>query len=51
MIKTTPGDPQKYFETLKTWEATVVAAGGKWSLVSSPDQLPKLITGQLEGTT
>jgi len=26
---------------LKEWEATVVAAGGTWSLVTSPDLLPK----------
>ncbi|RYD81253.1 MAG: hypothetical protein EOP61_43120 [Sphingomonadales bacterium] len=45
VIKTNPADPEKYFETLKQWEATVVAAGGEWSLVSSPDQLPKLVTG------
>ena len=51
VIKTDPSNPQKYFDSLKTWEATVVAAGGKWSLVSSPDQLPRLVTGQLEGTT
>ncbi len=43
VIKTNPGDPEKYFETLAEWEAQVVAAGGTWSLVSSPDQLPKLV--------
>ena len=51
VIKTDPSNPKKYFDSLKMWEATVVASGGKWSLVSSPDQLPKLVTGQLEGTT
>ncbi len=45
VIKTNPADPQKYMDTLREWEATVVAAGGTWSLVSSPDQLPKLVTG------
>ena len=45
VIKTNPADPETYFETLKQWEATVVAAGGQWSLVTSPDQLPKLVTG------
>lgn len=45
VIKTDPADPQKYLDLLKEWEATVVAAGGKWSLVTSPDLLPKLVTG------
>ena len=45
VIKSDPADPQKYFDLLKEWEATVVAAGGTWSLVASPDQLPKLVTG------
>jgi len=45
VIKSDPADPQKYIDTLKEWEATVVAAGGKWSLVTSPDLLPKLVTG------
>jgi len=45
VIKTNPGDPEKYFAMLKEWEAQVVAAGGTWSLVSSPDQLPKLVNG------
>lgn len=45
VIKSDPADPQKYFDLLKDWEAQVVAAGGKWSLVSSPDRLPKLVTG------
>lgn len=44
VIKSDPANPEKYFETLKQWEATIVAAGGTWSLVSSPDQLPKLVT-------
>ena len=43
VIKSDPGDPQKYFDLLKDWEAQVVAAGGTWSLVASPDQLPKLV--------
>lgn len=45
VIKSDPADPQKYFDLLKDWEAQVVAAGGTWSLVASPDQLPKLVTG------
>lgn len=45
VIKSDPGDPKKYFDLLAEWEAAVVAAGGKWSLVSSPDQLPNLVTG------
>ena len=45
VIKTNPGDPEKYFAMLKEWEAQVVAAGGTWSLVTSPDQLPKLVNG------
>ncbi|MEZ6028677.1 MAG: hypothetical protein R3C46_02905 [Hyphomonadaceae bacterium] len=45
VIKTNPGDPEKYFDVLRKWEAQVVAAGGTWSLVSSPDQLPKLVNG------
>jgi len=45
VIKSDPGDPKKYFDLLAEWEATVVAAGGKWSLVSSPDQLPSLVAG------
>lgn len=45
VIKSDPSDPQKYIDMLAEWEATVVAAGGKWSLVSSPDLLPKLVTG------
>jgi hypothetical protein len=44
VIKSTPGDPEKYFELLAKWEKTVTEAGGTWSLVASPDQLPKLIT-------
>ncbi len=45
VIKSDPGDPQKYFDLLKDWEAQIVAAGGTWSLVASPDQLPKLVAG------
>ena len=45
VIKSDPADPQKYLDMLKEWEATVVAAGGKWSLVTSPDLLPKQVTG------
>lgn len=45
VIKSDPADPQRYVDLLKEWEATVVAAGGKWSLVTSPDLLPKLVTG------
>jgi hypothetical protein len=45
VIKSDPADPQKYLNLLADWEATVVAAGGKWSLVTSPDLLPRLVTG------
>jgi hypothetical protein len=45
VIKSDPADPQKYFDLLKDWEAQVVAAGGTWALVASPDQLPKLVSG------
>jgi hypothetical protein len=45
VIKSDPADPQKYLDMLKEWEAKVVAAGGTWSLVTSPDLLPKLVTG------
>ncbi len=45
VIKSDPADPQKYFDLLKDWEAQVVTAGGTWSLVASPDQLPKLVSG------
>lgn len=45
VIKSDPGDPEKYFALLKDWEARVVAAGGTWTLISSPDQLSKVITG------
>lgn len=45
VIKSDPSNPQKYFDTLADWEAQVVAAGGTWSLVASPDQLPKQVTG------
>jgi hypothetical protein len=44
VIKSSPADPDKYFELLKKWETTVTEAGGTWHLVSSPDQLPKLVT-------
>jgi hypothetical protein len=45
VIKSDPADPQKYLDMLTEWEAKVVAAGGTWSLVTSPDLLPKLVTG------
>jgi hypothetical protein len=45
VIKSDPSDPKKYFDLLAEWEAAVVAAGGTWSLVSSPDQLPSLVAG------
>lgn len=45
VIKSDPANPQAYFDTLAEWEATVVAAGGTWSLIASPDQLPKLVRG------
>ena len=44
VIKSDSANPEKYFELLKKWETTVTEAGGTWSLVSSPDQLPKLVT-------
>lgn len=46
VIKSTPGDPEKYFALLQRWEKIVTDAGGTWHLVSSPDQLPKLVTAQ-----
>jgi hypothetical protein len=46
VIKSNPADPDKYFSLLKTWEKTVTDAGGTWNLVSSPDQLPKLVAAQ-----
>ena len=44
VIKSNPADPDRYFELLNKWEKTVTDAGGTWHLVSSPDQLPKLVT-------
>jgi hypothetical protein len=44
VIKSTPGDPEQYFALLQRWEKIVTDAGGTWHLVSSPDQLPKLVT-------
>ena len=44
VIKSNSADPEKYFELLAKWEKTVTEAGGTWSLVASPDQLPKLVT-------
>jgi hypothetical protein len=44
VIKTNAADPDKYFALLKNWEATVTAAGGKWMLATSPDQLPDMVT-------
>lgn len=44
VIKSNPADPAQYFELLQKWEKTVTEAGGTWHLVSSPDQLPKLVT-------
>ncbi len=44
VIKTNSANPDKYFALLKTWEATVTAAGGKWMLATSPDQLPDMVT-------
>jgi len=44
VIKSNPANPDQYFELLKKWEKVVTDAGGTWSLVSSPDQLPKLVT-------
>lgn len=44
VIKSNPGNPEEYFALLEKWEKIVTEAGGTWSLVSSPDQLPKLVT-------
>jgi hypothetical protein len=44
VIKTNAADPDKYFALLKDWESTVTAAGGRWQLATSPDQLPDLVT-------
>jgi hypothetical protein len=44
VIKSNPGDPDQYFALLEKWEKTITDAGGTWNLVSSPDQLPKLVT-------
>jgi hypothetical protein len=44
VIKSNPADPEQYFALLQKWEKIVTDAGGTWSLVSSPDQLPKLVT-------
>jgi hypothetical protein len=46
VIKTNPADPDKYFALLQKWEKTVTDAGGAWSLVASPDQLPKLVASR-----
>jgi hypothetical protein len=43
VIKTTPGDPDKYFALLADWEKTITEAGGTWKMVTSPDQLPELV--------
>ena len=44
VIKSNPGNPDEYFALLQKWEKTITDAGGTWNLVSSPDQLPKLVT-------
>lgn len=46
VIKSDPSNPEKYFATLKEWEETVTAAGGKWELASSADQLPELVASR-----
>lgn len=46
VIKSDPANPDKYFEMLRNWEKTVTDAGGTWQLVTSPDQLPKLVMAQ-----
>ncbi|MBI1362201.1 MAG: hypothetical protein GC155_18150 [Alphaproteobacteria bacterium] len=44
VIKSDPGDPDKYFASLKAWEKAITDAGGTWLLATSPDQLPDLVT-------
>jgi hypothetical protein len=46
VIKSDPANPDKYFAMLKDWEKTITDAGGTWQLVTSPDQLPKLVMAQ-----
>jgi len=46
VIKSNPADPDKYFALLEKWEQAVKDAGGTWSLVASPDQLPKLVASR-----
>lgn len=46
VIKSNPADPDKYFALLEKWEDTVKQAGGTWSLVGSPDQLPQLVAAR-----
>jgi hypothetical protein len=46
VIKSNPADPDKYFAMLEQWEQTVKDAGGTWSLVGSPDQLPELVAAR-----
>lgn len=46
VIKSNPADPEKYFKMLQDWEALITQAGGKWSMASSPDQLPHLIAAR-----
>lgn len=44
VVKSTPANPEKFFERLAKWEEIVTGAGGTWQLVASPDQLPKAVT-------
>jgi hypothetical protein len=46
VIKSNPGDPDKYVALLEEWERTITEAGGTWSLVGSPDQLPELVAAR-----
>jgi hypothetical protein len=46
VIKSDPADPEKYFKLLQDWETLVTQSGGKWSMASSPDQLPNLIAAR-----
>jgi hypothetical protein len=43
VIKSNPSNPEEYFAKLKEWEETVTAAGGKWTLATSPDQLKDIV--------
>jgi hypothetical protein len=46
VIKSNPADPDQYLALLEKWEKTITEAGGTWSLVGSPDQLPELVAAR-----